>query len=135
MKIGPDENSKWPKLEEEIADKYRRLIFVHRDIIADEAASPKIIPGIYHKIIPEKGEYIYPWREQVRASSPAEEAIKDKELAEMIKNDVVEESNSPFCNNIVMVKKKIPALLRPTRGWQMLMYTIYWPAALKHGGR
>ena len=47
-----------------------------------------------------------PWREPYRRGSPAEEELKDEEVRMLIENDIVEKSQSPYCNQVVQVKKK-----------------------------
>ena len=47
-----------------------------------------------------------PWREPYRRGSPAEEELKDEEVKMLIQNDIVEKSQSPYCNQVVQVKKK-----------------------------
>ena len=69
--------------------------------------SPGIIPGVYHQIVLNAPENeVQPWKEAPRRSAPSEQAIMDEEVEMLIKNGIVEESNSEFCSNLVCVKKK-----------------------------
>ena len=42
-----------------------------------------------------------PWREPYRRGSPSEEELKESEVKIMIDNDILEPSQSPYCNAIV----------------------------------
>ena len=106
IKIG-EEEGKPGAVEEEIKELYLRLIFAYREVIAENPKKPGIIPGVKHTIILNTPkENVTPWKENVRRSSPAEEVAKEAEVEMLVQNDIVEESNSPFSNNIVVVKKK-----------------------------
>jgi hypothetical protein len=92
---------------EAIKDCYRRLIFAYKEVVSRNPKKPGIIPGIFHQIIWDKPkEQVMPWRESYRRGSPSEEELKESEVKIMIDNDIVEPSQSPYCNAIVQVKKK-----------------------------
>ena len=45
------------------------------------------------------------WREPYRRGSPSEEELKESEVKILFENDIVEPSQSPYCNAIVQVCK------------------------------
>ena len=53
-----------------------------------------------------KDEHTRPCRERVRCGAPAEEKIKEEEIEMLIRNDIVEECNSEWSSNLVVVRKK-----------------------------
>ena len=73
-------------------------------VIAENPKKPGIIPGIYHRILLEDGTR--PCRERVRGGAPAEEKIKEDEIKMLLENDIVEECNSEWSSNLVVVRKK-----------------------------
>ena len=64
-----------------------------------------MLNGICHRIIFEEGKDCTPWQEYVRRGSPAGEETKAAEILSIIQNDIVEQCNSEWANNVVMVKK------------------------------
>ena len=107
IKIGEEEEGDGDPTYEAVKDLYLRLIFAYREIISENPKKPGIIPGIYHRIVLNKPrDQVVPWREPVRRGPPLEEETKRKEVQMLLDNDVVEESNSPFSSNLVVVKKK-----------------------------
>ena len=93
------------KLTEEQRLDYAMLIFIFKDIIAVNPTAPGVIKGMFHRIPFLDGVDTTPWQEYVRAGSPAEEEIKDKEIETMLKNKILEAGFGEWANNIVMVKK------------------------------
>ena len=89
----------------EVRELYLRLIFAYQEVIAENPKKPGIIPGIYHKIL-LKEENTRPCRERVRCGAPAEEKIKEDEIQMLLNNDIVEECNSEWSSNLVVVRKK-----------------------------
>ena len=53
-----------------------------------------------------KDEHTRPCRERVRSGAPAEEKIKEEEIEMLLRNDIVEECNSEWSSNLVVVRKK-----------------------------
>jgi len=101
IKIGEEEDK---DMTEDVKDIYRRLIFAYQGVIASNPKKPGIIPGIYHRILLEDGTR--PCRERIRSGAPAEEKIKEDEIKMLIENDIVEECNSEWSSNLVVVRKK-----------------------------
>ena len=89
----------------EVRELYLQLICAYQEVIAENPKKPGIIPGIYHKIL-LKEENTRPCRERVRCGAPAEEKIKEEEIQMLLKNDIVEECNSEWSSNLVVVRKK-----------------------------
>ena len=88
-----------------LEDMYRRLIWIYREVLSENPKKPDIIPGIEHCIIFNR-DNVRPWAERPRPCAPAERQVQDTEVAMLIRNEIVEQSNSPYSNNLVMVKKK-----------------------------
>ena len=93
------------EMAEEQKDEYRRLVFAYREVLADNPKKPGILPGIFHKIVTTLPSLV-PWHEQMRRCSPKEEEVKLAEVDMLLENGLVEVANSPFNNNLVLVKKK-----------------------------
>ena len=75
-------------------------------MVSENPKKPGIVPGIYHQIIFDRPKSeVVPWREPYRRGSWVEEELKDKEVQMLIDNDIVEKSQSPFCNQVVQVLK------------------------------
>ena len=106
IKIGEEEGQPG-HVAQDIKECYLRLIFAYKEVISENPKKPGIIPGIYHQIIFNRPkDEVPPWREPYRRGSPAEEELKDEEVRMLIENDIVEKSQSPYCNQVVQVKKK-----------------------------
>ena len=101
IKIGEEGEA---ALTEEVKDLYRRLAFAYYEIAAENPKKPGIIPGIYHRILLK--DDTRPCRERVRGGAPGEELTKDEEVKMLLKNDIVEECNSEWSSNLVIVRKK-----------------------------
>ena len=92
---------------EAVKEMYLILIFSYKEVVSENPKKPGIIPGIYHQIIFDRPkDEVVSWREPYRRGSWAEEELTDKEVQMLIDNDIVERSQSPFCNQVVQVKKK-----------------------------
>jgi len=92
-------------LPERVREDYKRLVFAFKEVLAENPKKPGVIPGIFHKIVSNLPK-IEPWHERMRRFSPKEEEVKLREVSMLLENDVVEEANSPYNNNLVLVKKK-----------------------------
>ena len=104
MKIGEKSSD---RVSAEVKEMYRRLLFAYQEIVAENPKKPGIIPGIVHKIVYKQEDWGKPpHREQTRRCSPMENEVKEKEVRVMRQNDIVEPANSPYNNNLVLVKKK-----------------------------
>ena len=60
-----------------------------------------------HRILLDTSKDCSPWQEGVRRGSPAEEEVKAKEIMEMLKNDIIEECNSEWANNLSVCKRNM----------------------------
>ena len=85
---------------------YEVLAFIFKDVIAENPKAPGQVKGIVHRIDFDESKDTTPWQEYIRTGSPAEEALKEQEEEEMLRNGIVEPGFGPFANNIVMVKKQ-----------------------------
>ena len=72
-----------PALEENPHSKkedYSALLFALKDVVAADNKKPRLLKGIWHRIVFKDEASVEPWHEVPRQGSPAEEAAKEKEV-------------------------------------------------------
>lgn len=83
----------------------QELLFHYRDVFEENEGSMSSIPSVQHHI-ELLDPNVTPIREKLRRTTPVQKAVISKEIDDMLANNVIEPSQSPWAAAIHLVKKK-----------------------------
>ena len=88
-----------PLLAPEQISSMKALLNRWKNVFARNPKSPRVIQTAEHCVILLD-------ERPIRRIAPAEEAEISRQIDEMLENDIIEPSNSPWGSRIILVKKK-----------------------------